>query len=119
MREVFVHEAALRMEPDADTRAPGAAITVELCGHWGHEPPCPVAPHHSRAEWVGDEVRIRTLFATEPARESEVRHRIDRALSSGRLHGPDGVTTEWQLRASRHGVIAEDETDHAQRLVRS
>ena len=32
------------MEPDADVRAPGAAVTVVLCGHWDHEPPCPLAP---------------------------------------------------------------------------
>jgi hypothetical protein len=36
MREAFAHEAVLVMEPDADMRAPGAAITVALCGHWDH-----------------------------------------------------------------------------------
>ena len=33
------------MEPDADVQAPGAAVTVALCGHWEHEPPGPLAPH--------------------------------------------------------------------------
>ena len=44
----FVHEAFLSMAPGNDIAAPGAAITVELCGRWEHEPPCPLAPHHTR-----------------------------------------------------------------------
>jgi hypothetical protein len=38
MRQAFAHEAVLVMEPDADVRAPGAAVAVALCGHWDHEP---------------------------------------------------------------------------------
>ena len=34
--------------------APGGAITVALCGSWDHEPPCPLAPHHTRAHRSGD-----------------------------------------------------------------
>lgn len=119
MREAFAHEAVLGMGPEADLRAPGAAITVALCGHWDHEPPCPVAPHHSRADRVGDEVRVRTLFATEPERENLVLDLIDQALSAGQLHGPDGARTLWQLRSSQRSVVSAEERDHAQRLVRS
>ena len=32
MRGLYVHAASLRMEPGADPAAPGAAITLELCG---------------------------------------------------------------------------------------
>ncbi|WBB70720.1 hypothetical protein [Micromonospora sp. WMMD812] len=118
MRGAFVHEAVLLMEPDADLRAPGGAITVALCGHWDHEPPCPLAPHHTRVDRVGGEVRLRVLFAVEPDREQVVRHRIDQALSGGQLRGPDGVTTRWRLESSRPGVVAEEEADHAERLAR-
>jgi len=24
----------------------GGAITIALCGHWDHTPPCPLAPHY-------------------------------------------------------------------------
>jgi predicted nucleic acid-binding Zn ribbon protein len=112
MREPFVHEAVLRMDADADTRAPGASVTVELCGHWEHEPPCPVAAHHTRAEEVGDEVRLRVLFATEAGREGEVRARIAAALAQGGFR-----TTRWTLLGDSPGTVAEDEADHARRLA--
>jgi hypothetical protein len=69
VRQPFAHEAVLTIDADGDVGAPGAAITVALCGHWDHEPPCPLAPHHTAAERVGDDVHMRTLFAVEPARE--------------------------------------------------
>jgi hypothetical protein len=119
MRQAFAHQAVLTMGPDADIRAPGAAVTVALCGHWEHEPPCPLAPHHSQAERVGSEVHLRTLFAAEPEMEAVVRQRIDLALSGGRLRDPDGVTAEWRLRSSQRSVIAPQETEHAQRLTGS
>lgn len=119
MRQAFAHEAVLSMEPESDLQAPGAAITVTLCGHWDHEPPCPVAPHHSRADRVGYEVRLRTLFVADMEQEHEVRDLIDRALSSGQLRGADGVRTQWQLRSSQPGVVSAEETDHAQQLLRS
>jgi hypothetical protein len=102
MRQAFAHDAILDMAPDADTRAPGAAITVALCGHWDHQPPCPLAPHH-----------------TEPDRADLVRQRIDDALSGGELSGPDGGTTRWQLRDSRPGEVTPAEADHAERLTRT
>jgi hypothetical protein len=119
MRQAYAHDAVLDMAPDADTRAPGAAITVALCGHWDHEPPCPLAPHHTAADRVGAEVRLRILFATAPDQEDLVRRRIDAALSGGELSGPDGVTTRWRLRDSRTGELTPAEADHAERLTRT
>lgn len=119
MRQPFAHEAVITMEPDADVNALGAAITVELCGHWDHEPPCPLAPHHSQAARNGGVVQLRTLFAAEPDMESTVRRRIDAALTSGQLHGADGSTTIWQLQTSRGSPVTDAETGHAQRLTRS
>ncbi len=60
MRQVFAHEAELFMAPDGDIQAPGAAVTVGLCGHWDHEPPCPLAPHHTEANRLGGVVHLRT-----------------------------------------------------------
>lgn len=118
MRQGFAHEAVLVMAPDADVRAPGAAITVALCGHWEHDPPCPLAPHHTDASRAGDEVRLKILFASEPDAADTVRRRIDDALAAGRLAGPDGITTRWQLRVSRRREPAPSERDHLQRLAR-
>lgn len=118
VRQAYIHNAVVTMEADGDMRAPGAAITVALCGHWDHEPPCPLAPHATDAQRSGDEVRLRVLFAAEPAAEAEVRRRIETALSQAALTGPDGVTTHWRLRDAQPGLLRADEAGHAERLVR-
>ncbi|MER5184138.1 hypothetical protein ABT009_38390 [Streptomyces sp. NPDC002896] len=117
MRHAYIHEAVLVMDPEADVQAPGAAITVALCGHWEHQPPCPLAPHHTRAERDGERVLLRTLFATEPATEGVVRDRIDRALSAGRMQGPDALVTRWRLHSSGRGETTAEEARHAERLM--
>lgn len=119
MRQAFAHDAVLMMEADADLRAPGGAVTAALCGHWDHQPPCRLAPHHSRADRAGGEVRVRVLFATEQDMETAVRQRIESALSSGHLQGPDGVITRWQLRYSQHSEVRTEEMDHAELLIRT
>jgi hypothetical protein len=118
VRQAYVHDAIVTMEADGGDRAPGAAVTVALCGHWEHEPPCPLAPHSTSAERSGDQVRLRVLFAAEPAAEAEVRRRIEAALSSDGLTLPGGVTTRWQLRSARPGLLRDDEARHAQQLIR-
>ena len=105
------------MAADGDVGAPGAAITVALCGHWEHEPPCPLAPHHTAAEPEGEELRLRTLFAVEPEREQEVRERIREALAAGRVVGPDGRESRWELRSSAPAAVRDDEAGHARRLA--
>lgn len=119
MRRAFAHTAELLMPAPADDGAPGAAITVALCGHWEHQPPCPLAPHHTRADRDGDTVRLRILFATEPGQADEVRRRIGQALAAGELTGPDGTATRWRLVASEPSEPTEAEQDHAERLIRS
>ena len=106
------------MEPGADARAPGAAVAVALCGHWDHEPPCPLAPHRVSADEGDGGLRVRILFAAEPDAEDVVRHLIDQALS-GQLRFPDGFTTAWRLRASWPSEVSAQETDQAERLIRS
>jgi hypothetical protein len=109
MRQAYAHQAELRVPPQADENAPGAAITVALCGHGDHEPPCPLAPHYSEATREGDTVRLRILFATEPNRVDEVRSRIDGALSGG----------DWHLVGSGCRKIEAEERDHARRLLKN
>lgn len=119
MREAFAHDATVKLAPGGDGGAPGAAITVALCGHWEHEPPCPLAPHHTCAERTGDELRLRTLFAVERELENKVRRRIDAALASSRLVGLNGAATTWQLHSTQRSDVLEAELDHAGRLIRS
>ncbi len=117
MRDAYAHEALLTMDRTADTRAPGAAVTVALCGHWEHEPPCPLAPHRTDVGRVDDDgLAVRILFAAEPGAEGEVRRRIDAALAGGHLTGPDGADTTWRLRSSRVSAVRDDETAQAGRL---
>jgi hypothetical protein len=93
----FAHTAVVDMAPDADIRALGGAVTLALCGAWEHQPPCPIAEHHTAAERDGDQVRVRVRFTTVPERELTVRARIAAALEVGELEGPDGVITHWEL----------------------
>jgi hypothetical protein len=112
VRRAFAHDAVVTLAPGGDERAPGAAITVALCGHWEHEPPCPLAPHHTGATpGPGGELRLRVLFAAAPDDEAEVRGRIDAALAAGGLD-----TTRWEFGGSRPGTVREDEAAHAARL---
>ena len=106
------------MEPDSDDRAPGAAVAVALCGHWDHEPPCPLAPHRVSADRDGGELHVRILFAAEPDAEPEVRRLIELALS-GQAEFPDGFTTPWRLSASRPSDVLAEETGRAEHLIRS
>lgn len=107
------------MEDGADTGAPGAAITVAVCGHWEHEPPCPLAPHHTAAEPDGDVLRLRILFAADPANEQEVRRRIDDTLASSQLETPEGAVARWRLVSTAVGDVRPDEAEHARRLAES
>lgn len=106
------------MSPGEDVQAPGAAITVALCGHWEHQPPCPLAPHHTEARRSGARVRLRVLFASEPAVEAHVRARIEQALSGAGITGPDGVTSHWRLLRANPSTVRAGEAEHVERLVR-
>jgi hypothetical protein len=101
----YAHEAVVIVHPGGDCAAPGGAITVALCGHWDHEPPCPVAPHHTDAVPAGpDKLRLRVSFTADPGDESRVRSLIEQALAVGRMTGPDGRVTTWTVESS--GVAA-------------
>jgi hypothetical protein len=119
VRQAYAHDARVRLAPGGDERALGAAITVELCGGWDHPPPCPLAPHWTGSQLTDGLLRLRVLFATEPEHEAAVRDGINAALGAGSFTGPDGVNSRWRLQDSRRGVVAQEETAHARRLIES
>ena len=105
------------MQPGISPNALGGAITVALCGHWDHSPPCPLAPHYVASFPAGETVALRVLFATEPENEQGVRSLIRGALAAGRLTEPDGGVATWQLRSASPGTLRLDEEDHAAHLI--
>ena len=90
----FVHEATVELVDGADPRAIGGAITVALCGHWDHDPPCRW-PHHTDISAAGDHHVVQTAFTVDPADEAIVRQKIVAALESGQQAGPDGRVSRW------------------------
>jgi hypothetical protein len=118
-RQAFAHDAVLIMGPGQDERAPGGAITVALCGSWSHEPPCPLAPHHTAASRSGEQVVLRVLFAADADDEERVRALVDRALARGEGERPDGTQVTWRLVEARPSSVRDDEHEHAERLLRS
>jgi hypothetical protein len=118
-RKAYAHDAVVTMQPGCSPNALGGAITVALCGHWDHQPPCPLAPHYVTALPDGETVAVRILFATEPANERRVRSLIGEALAAGQLTGPDGGVATWQLSSATPGNVRPDEQDHAAGLIGS
>jgi hypothetical protein len=113
----YVHTATLLMAgADDDPAAPGAAITVALCGSWEHPPPCPLAAHYTGRSQDGDMVWLRIIFSTQPSDESKVRGLIDQALASGNMVSPDGIASRWTLLASGPAALSAEEREHAVRI---
>lgn len=119
MRTAFVHDALLDPDPALDHRAPGGAVTLALCGSLDHEPPCPLAPHHTTVDVEGALLRVRVLFAVEAADEARVRSLVESALAGGEWTYPDGVVSHWTVVSSGPDAVHLDEREHADRLVES
>jgi phage-related baseplate assembly protein len=111
VRQAYAHVAALAVGADMDEAAPGAAVTIRLCGAADHDGAC-TWPHHTARERNGDSLRLRILFACEPADEQRVREGIAAALSSDDL----GDAT-WTLVSHGPAPVAAAEQDHAARLL--
>lgn len=91
----YEHRASLRLADGADPQAPGARVTVALCGHWEHQPPCRWE-HHTSATSNGELLQVSVGFDCGPGEEAEVRRRVREALAEGELEEPHG-TSRWQL----------------------
>ncbi len=118
-RRAFAHDAVLALDDGGDERAPGGAITVALCGSWSHEPPCPLAPHHTQVQRTGAELTLRLLFAADAGDEARVRSLVEETLSRGWADSPDGSRTTWDVLASSPSPVLAEELEHAERLARS
>lgn len=114
MAEIYVHEAKARLLA-GDHAALGAAITVGLCGHWDHEGRCRW-PHYTGVTGGDATIVTRTVFVADATDEGEVRARMDEQLRSGRLEGPDGTASRWELLAV--GVVepTPEELEHGRRI---
>ena len=77
----YVHEATLVLL-GGDDGAPGAAVTVALCGHAEHTEPCRW-PHHTSSYRQGDRRIVRTVAVAPENELDEVTGRIRRALMGG------------------------------------
>jgi hypothetical protein len=117
VRRAYAHDAVVALQPGGSANAPGGAITIALCGHWDHPPPCPLAPHYTGSFTSGEIVTLRVLFATEPTNEQRVRLLITEALAGGQSTGPDGHVTTWQLQSTAPGRVRPDEEEHAAQLI--
>jgi hypothetical protein len=100
-RSPFVHAATIRLNEAADPAAVGAAVTIELCGHWEHEGPCRW-PHNNDIEETDSVGAFRTVFVAPEEDVDEVRARIERALRS---------STEWAVLESSPRALTEDERE--------
>jgi hypothetical protein len=103
----YVVEADVELAPGADPAAVGAAVTVELCGHWEHEGPCRW-PHNNAIEMGRTPARFRTLFVADEDEEEAVRARIATSLRA---------QPGWRVLDVRTRGVADDERELAGRLT--
>jgi hypothetical protein len=118
MRQAFAHQGLIELLEGGDERAPGAAVTVALCGHWEHEPPCRV-PHRTDVGPTTDGLAVRVLFACDTGDEPAVRASVERALAGGELPVPppdDAPPTRWRLLRSAPAEISDADADVAARF---
>lgn len=94
------------MDPGADARAPGGAVTAALCGHWEHEGPCRW-PHNNSIDLSGDPAQFRTVFVSPTVELDELRARIESALTSGK---------GWTVGSAALGSLRDDERAVGERL---
>jgi hypothetical protein len=100
-------EAELTLVNGTDPAAVGAAVTVELCGHWEHEGACRW-PHNSAIDARREPALFRTLFVTGEDESAAVGERVERALRDAGA---------WRVVAIRERAVAADERDLARRLL--
>ena len=104
----YIVEAELVLADGIDPAGVGAAVTVELCGHWEHEGPCRW-PHNSAIDAARVPARLRTLFVADPAETAVVRDRIEAALRGA---------SAWRVVSIGSRPVAQAERALAERLRR-
>ena len=106
-RRAYVYEAELELAPGADSRAPGGAVTVALCGHWDHEGPCRW-PHYSEIDTDHAPARLCTVFACPEEEVDDVHAAIDAAVRNADV---------WSVTSSARREPVGDEVDLGYRLA--
>jgi hypothetical protein len=110
--------ARLVLAPGADPDAPGAAVTVALCGAWEHPGRCRWPHRTAAAPGAGAGLVVRVLFTCAPDEELALRSRIVAAISAGELAGPAGHS-RWILTGEEAGSLTAAEQTVAGRLLAS
>jgi hypothetical protein len=110
-REAFVEQATVEMRHHSDPGAVGAAVTVELCGHWEHAEACQWPHHTSVSENKQDDiVTVRTVFVCAPEEEADVRRRVVAGLTAGELaDGPKGPSSWTVVSVSADKLLAKEQ----------
>jgi hypothetical protein len=103
----FVVAAMLSLDDAVDPASVGAAVTVELCGHWDHPGPCRW-PHNNEIEAGRQPAAFRTLYVAEAHEADAVRTRIEDALRAG---------SGWSLLSVSSRPVADAERSLAERLL--
>jgi hypothetical protein len=103
----YVIEAELILGDGLDPAAVGAAVTVELCGHWEHDDACRW-PHNSAIDDSCDPARFRTLFVANDAESAGVADRIEATLRGA---------TAWRAVSTGPRAVASTEQALAERLL--
>lgn len=106
-RRALAVDVELALNPGEDSRAPGAEVTVALCGHWQHDGPCRW-PHNSRIDTGGGAARLRTVVVVPDDERSEIIRLIESALRAD---------DRWSVIAFSTGPITAQEQPLADRLA--
>jgi hypothetical protein len=115
MRRGFAHGALIELAADADQQAPGAAVTVALCGHWEHAGTCRWPHRTSVVTRSGPSLRVRVVFAAAPDEEIAVRRLISDALDQGRLD-TEPQSSRWTVTAQGPAGLSAAEARLADRI---
>lgn len=93
----FAHEQVCRVRDlVGEPAALGGAVTVALCGHWEHDGDCRW-PHHTSVQGHGAGHLVTVAFDADQRDVEQVRERVRKVLSRGRMQGPDGTVSTWVL----------------------
>jgi hypothetical protein len=106
-RHALAVDVELVLNPGEDSRAPGAEVTVALCGHWQHNGPCRW-PHNSRIHTGADAARLRTVVVVPDDERSQIVRLIELALRAD---------DRWSVLAFATGPITDAEQPLAARLA--
>ena len=101
-----VHHAEVEFAPGADSRAPGGAVTVALCGSWEHDGDCRW-PHHTSVDPSATPSPLRVVYVVDDDELDEVRGLIESALTEG-----DG----WRIVSMHDAPLTADEAQHAAKM---